>query len=255
MSALGLIHWRSPPRFNRGTPLVKPTTDPAPESPPFSLIASTEGRILFAGLTLAVLLVLAFGIGWHLFPDSILVYAAMTGLNLIIGRAAGMSLGYASGLGHAQVVPVNMLVESIQVMVVYPLFALSWRKLIMFRPLQHYAARMYLTAESHGGLVRKFGIAGLFVFVFVPFWMTGPVVGSIIGFLIGLRPWVNLVVVLVSTYVAIGIWALLLNELSAWAATFNRLAPYALVLAIVLIIVAANFLNRRRNHAAHNKRT
>ena len=230
-------------------------TDPATEPQRFSFFSSAEGRILFAGLTLTVLMVLAFGIGWRLFPDSILVYAAMTGLNLIIGRAAGMTLGYASGLGHAQVVPLNMLVESIQVMVVYPLFALSWRQLIVYRPLQRYAARMYLTAESRGGLVRKFGIAGLFVFVFVPFWMTGPVVGSIIGFLIGLRPWVNLVVVLVSTYIAIGIWALLLNELSAWAATFNRFVPYALVLAIVLIIIAMNLLNRRRNHAPNNKRT
>ena len=56
--------------------------------------------------------------------------------------------------------------------------------------------------------------------------MTGPVVGSIIGFLIGLRPWVNIVTVLGSTCVAIGVWALLLNELSAWAATANRSAPY-----------------------------
>jgi hypothetical protein len=82
--------------------------------------------------------------------------------------------------------------------------------------------------------------------VFLPFWMTGPVVGAIIGFLIGLRPWVNVVIVLISTYVAIGIWALLLNELSAWAATFNRLAPYALVVAIALIVAAGHLWYRRR---------
>jgi hypothetical protein len=98
-----------------------------------------------------------------------------------------------------------------------------------------------------GGTVRKFGIAGLFVFVFLPFWMTGPVVGAIIGFLIGLRAWVNMGVVLVATYVAIGVWALLLNELSAWAATVNRFAPYALFLAIVLIAVAMYLLHRRRD--------
>ncbi len=81
---------------------------------------------------------------------------------------------------------------------------------------------MHEAAALRGGMVRKFGIAGLIVFV--PFWMTGPVVGSIIGFLIGLRPWVNLALVLTTAYVAIGLWALLLNELSAWAATFDRLA-------------------------------
>jgi hypothetical protein len=46
----------------------------------------------------------------------------MTGLNLVIGRAAGLSFGYASGFGHAQVVPLNMLVETIQVLIVYPMF-------------------------------------------------------------------------------------------------------------------------------------
>ena len=218
------------------------------------LFASTEGRLLGAGLILSGLMTAAFAIGWVLFPDRIFYYAAMTGLNLIVGRAAGMSLGYASGFGHAQVVPFNVLVETIQVLVVYPLFALSWRQLIKLPSLQPYVTRMHHAAESRSGLVRKFGIAGLFVFVFVPFWMTGPVVGSIIGFLIGLRPWVNITVVLISTYIAIGIWAMLLNELSVWAATVNRFAPYALVVAIVLIAVALRLLHRRRDRRADDER-
>ena len=234
-------------------PSVPPLS--APEPPRFSLFASSEGRILFTGLILAILLVLALGIGWNFYPDTVLVYLVMTGLNLIIGRAAGMTYGYASGFDHLQVVPLNMLVETIQVMVAYPLFALSWRQLFILRPVQPYITHLRQVAESRGGMVRKFGIAGLFVFVFLPFWMTGPVVGSIIGFLIGLRPWVNLVVVLVSTYIAIGVWALLLNELSAWAATVNHYTPYALVIAITLIVIAMQLLQRRRNRAGNNKIT
>ncbi|MBK6630347.1 MAG: small multi-drug export protein [Betaproteobacteria bacterium] len=206
--------------------------------------------MLLAGLALAGLLLLGFGIGWTLFPDSILQYAAMTGLNLLIGPGAGMTFGYASGMTHLQVVPLNMLVETLHVLVFYPLFALSWQHLFDLPALKSFVARMHEAAELRGGMVRKFGIAGLMVFVFVPFWMTGPVIGSIIGFLIGLRPWVNLTVVLLSTYVAISLWALLLNELSAWAATFNRLAPWALLVAIVLIAVAGHLLHRSRNRHA-----
>jgi uncharacterized membrane protein len=220
-----------------------------------TLFASTEGRMLGIGLALTGLMLLAFGIGWHLFPDSVLTYAAMTGLNLVIGRAAGMSFGYASGLGHAQVVPLNMLVETIQVLVVYPLFVLSWRQLIRAPRLQPFVKRIHHTAESQEGAVRKFGLIGLFVFVLVPFWMTGPVVGAIIGFLIGLRPWVNLAVVLVSTYVAIGVWGLLLNELNVWAATVNRFAPYALFIAIVLIAAAMYVLGQHRDRSAQNERS
>lgn len=215
-----------------------------------TLFANTEGRLLGVGLALTGLMLLAFGVGWTLFPDNILPYAIMTGLNLIIGREAGMSFGYASGFGHAQVVPLNILIETIQVLVIYPLFVLSTRHLIRLRVLEPFIMRIQRAAESNGGMVRKFGIAGLFVFVFVPFWMTGPVVGAIIGFLIGLRPWVNVLVVLISTYVAIGIWALLLNELNAWAADVNRFAPYGLFVAIVLIALAMQVLGRHRGRAS-----
>lgn len=212
------------------------------------LSASIEGWLLAIGLVLAALVFLGFGIAGHLYPDKVLPYAAMTGLNLFIGRGAGMAYGYAHGYSHVQVVPFNILVETIQVLVVYPLFVLSTRQLIQLRTLKPFITRIQRAAESQRGWVRKFGIAGLFVFVFVPFWMTGPVVGAIIGFLIGLRPLVNIVVVLLSTYVAIGIWALLLNELSDWAATVNEFAPYALVLAIVLLVVVMHLLQRRHKH-------
>lgn len=215
-----------------------------------TLFANAEGRMLGLGLALTGLMLLAFGIGWHLFPDDILPYAIMTGLNLIIGREAGMSFGYASGFGHAQVAPLNIVIETIQVLVIYPLFVQSTRHLIRLRALEPFITRINHAAESGGGMVRKFGIAGLFVFVFVPFWMTGPVVGAIIGFLIGLRPWVNLAVVLASTYIAIGVWALLLNELNVWAAHVNRFAPYALFVAIVLIAVAMQLLGWHRRRAS-----
>jgi hypothetical protein len=85
------------------------------------LFASTEGRMLGLSLALTGPMLLALGLGWHLFPDRILPYAIMTGLNLIIGLEAGMSFGYVSGFGHAQVVPLNILIETIQVLVIYPL--------------------------------------------------------------------------------------------------------------------------------------
>lgn len=216
------------------------------------LSSGVEGRILATGLLLAVLVVVAFGIAGRLYPDRVLPYAAMTGLNLFIGRGAGMAYGYAHGYSHAQVVPFNILVETIQVLVVYPLFVLSTRQLIQLRAIKPFITRIQHAAESQRGWVRKFGIAGLFVFVFVPFWMTGPVVGAIIGHLIGLRPAKNVVVVLVSTYVAIGIWALLLNELSDWAATVNEYAPFALVLAIILLVVVMQLMHGRHQGKKEN---
>lgn len=184
----------------------------------------------------------ALALTWALAPDAAFVYIILAGLNLTVGRAAGMSFGYASGLGHAEVIPLNMLIETIQVIVVYPLFALTWTHLLDTPRWNAMMGRMRDAAETHRGAIQRYGIVGLFVFVFTPFWMTGPVVGAVIGFLIGLRTWVNLTVVLSATYVAICFWALLLNELSRWAATYNRLAPFALVLALVLLALTGRLL-------------
>lgn len=208
------------------------------------LLDSVEGRLLLLAMLLTFALVTALGIAWWVAPEQALTYVAMTGLNLLIGRAAGMSLGYASGLGHAEVIPWNILVETLQVLTIYPLFALGWTQVLGMSRWAATMSRLQAAAEAQRGTIQRYGIAGLFVFVFTPFWMTGPVVGSIIGLLIGLRTRTNLMVVLSATYVAIGVWALLLNELSAWAATWNRFAPFALVLALVLIALSGHLIRK-----------
>jgi len=220
---------------------------PPIEPPRHLLLATTEGRILLVGLVGTLLLAAAIGLAWLLTPDRAFTYIVMAGLNLSIGRAAGMSFGYASGLGHEQVIPINMLIETVQVIVVYPLFALTWTHLIDTPRWNALMVRMRAAATHHQGRVQRYGILGLFFFVFTPFWMTGPVVGAIIGFLIGLRPWVNLGVVLGATYVAIGVWALLLNELNRWLGAYNQLAPFALVVALVLLALSGRLLRSPRN--------
>ena len=209
-----------------------------------SLWNSAEGRILAVGAGLAWLLVIALGIGWMVEPDWTLVFAAMTGLNLLIGRAAGMSFGYANGLDHAVVICSNVLVETIQVLVIYPLFVLSWRNLVDVRRLRRFLVRMRRSAEASQREVARYGMAGLFVFVFLPFWMTGPVVGSIIGFLIGLKPRQNLGTVLAATYVAIGIWALLFDQLNELLATYGRYAAFATVVVLAVALLAVRGIGR-----------
>lgn len=92
----------------------------------------------------------------------------------------------------------------------------------------------------------RFGIVGVFIFVFVPFWMTGPVVGAIIGFLIGLKPRVNLPLVLSATYVATVVWALLLDELQSLAEPVNRYALVLAVIAVALLALVWRLLVQRR---------
>ena len=208
------------------------------------LLQSGEGRVLAIGLALALLGISAIALTWLWSPPLAQVLVAMTAMNILFGRAAAMSFGYAVGLGHGVVVPVNMLIETILVLLFYPLFVFSWRHLVDIRGLSRIIKRTTAAAEANRETIRKYGMIGLLAFVWLPFWMTGPVVGCAIGFLLGLRIWVNLTVVLAGTYLAIGGWALVLRELHARVAEYSVFGPMALLALIVLIAVASYLLHR-----------
>jgi uncharacterized membrane protein len=202
------------------------------------LIRGIEARILACGLFLTLLTVVALSIGWLVNPELAARFAAMTGLNLTVGRAAGMSFGYASGLHHPAVITSSVLIETIQVLVIYPLFVLSWKSLVDARRMQRLLVGMRRSAEANQAWVARYGMAGLFAFVFLPFWMTGPVVGSVIGFLIGLKARHNLPIVLSATYAAVVIWAMFFERMNAWLAAYGRYAAFGLVLLVAAAALA-----------------
>jgi len=205
-----------------------------PGRPRRELVETVEARILGMGLGLTLLTVVALGVGWLVDPGATSIFAAMTGLNLTVGRAAGMSFGYASGLQHLAVISSNVLVETIQVLVVYPLFVLSWKNLVDARHMQRLLVSMRRSAEANQSRVARYGMLGLFAFVFLPFWMTGPVVGSIIGFLIGLKARHNLPIVLTATYAAVAIWAVFFERMNDWLAEYGRYAAFGLVAVVTI---------------------
>ena len=213
------------------------------------LLRSGEGRVLATGLILSLLGISGLALSWLWSPPLSQVLITMTATNILFGRAAAMSFGYAVNLSHGVVVPVNMLIETILVLLFYPLFVFSWRHLVEIPGLSNIIKRTSRVAEANRETIRKYGKIGLLAFVFLPFWMTGPVVGCAIGFLLGLHTWVTLTVVLAGTYLAIGGWALLLRELHVRVAEYSVLGPMVLTALIILIAVAGYLL-----HRAHSER-
>ena len=122
----------------------------------------------------------------------------------------------------------------------------------MIKWLKKMFERIRKAAETRKDKVLRYGILGLFVFVWLPFWMTGPVVGCVIGFMIGLRTWVNMTVVLSGTYVAIFGWAIFLHQFH------DRVAPYSSyttisILILLLVVIIAGYLLHRTFHENRNK--
>lgn len=207
-----------------------------------------EGFILLLGIVISLIGLIVMGLVALWSPQTSHMIGVMTFTNLAFGRAVSMSIGYAGGYGHALVVPVNMWVETVLVMLFYPLFVFSMRKLVVFPSLKRFLDRTQVIAERHHDKVRRYGIIGLFTFVWFPFWMTGPIVGSAIGYLLGFPAWLTLSVVLAGTYVAMGGWAYLLFGLHARAAALGPWAPALIVALVTLVILTGYWLNRRRKN-------
>ncbi len=97
--------------------------------------------------------------------------------------------------------------------------------------------------EKYHEKIHKYGLYGLFAFVWFPFWMTGPAVGAMIGYVMGLRHWVTLSVVLSGTLLAIFGWAWFLNALQKWAESIDPRAPW-LIVGLIILLVLIGFLFR-----------
>lgn len=208
------------------------------------LKGSAEGHVLIVGISLTLLYVLWLAIQLVRNPAGFQTLLGMTATEIVFGRIACMGIGYSMEMSHVRVIIISMFLETLLVLVFYPLFVFTWRHLLVVRWLNRISNRTRTAAERHKELVRKYGIIGLFAFVWLPFWMTGPVVGCMIGYLLGMRVWVNLVTVLAGTYVAILGWAYLLYKLHQKTLSYSSYA-IVIIAAIVAAVVLAWTLRER----------
>jgi len=209
-----------------------------------TLLASPEGRLLLIGIALTLIYTFWLGIKLLVSPDESQLLIGLTAIELTFGRGLAMTFGYTEGLGHSTVIPICIIIETIYVLILYPLFVFSWRRLLVINWLKKTFERTQKAAETHKDKVQKYGIIGLFVFVWFPFWMTGPVVGSVIGFLLGLRLWVNMVAVLAGTYAAIIGWAFVLRQFHKQVASYSSYAAMVIMAIVIFIIIVGHLFYR-----------
>jgi uncharacterized membrane protein len=217
-----------------------------------TFLNSSEGRCLLSGVALAFLFTLWLGIKLLLSPEGSQVLIGMTATQIMFGRVASLAFGYSMGLEYSTVIPICIIIETILVLTFYPLFVFSWQHLLVIKRLRNIFDRIRRAAEARKDLIRSYGIAGLFIFVWFPFWMTGPVVGCVIGFMIGLRIWLNMTVVLSGTYAAIISWAIFLRQFHERVASYGSYATTALLILLFIIIIVGYLLHRTL-HESKNK--
>jgi uncharacterized membrane protein len=204
-----------------------------------SFLKHKEGQILLLGLLLLAGYFIFVLLCTFFYADYLQQLLSITVTNVIFGRMAGLSIGVASQMDTTFLVLFNFYIESIMVLILYPLFVFSWNKLefVSYPPLTRYMERSKKNAHKYQPLIQRYGIIGLILFVLTPFAMTGPVVGSFVGFLIGFRHRVTLAVVLCSTFIAIIIWIYLIKNFEAQLVEYSDMLMLGLFIAIALLLL------------------
>ncbi len=204
-----------------------------------SFLKHTEGKILLLGFILLGCYFILILLCALFYPNYLQQLLSITATNVIFGRMAGLSIGVASQMDSTFLVAFNLFIESIMVLILYPLFVLSWNKLdfVSYRPLSQYIERSKKSAHKYEPLIKRYGVIGLILFVLTPFAMTGPVVGSFVGFLIGFRHRVTLSIVLSSTFIAIIIWIYLIKNFEEMLVAYSDMLMIGLFIAVAVLFL------------------
>jgi uncharacterized membrane protein len=207
------------------------------------LFMGKAGNILLLGIMLIVLGIISIIVSYQINASFTNKITGMVVTNLFVGRVPSLSLGYASGLSSFWVIFTNVMVELILVFILYPLFVLSFNGMLKFKVLENFFTQVKEKKEQHKDTFNKYGRFGLFVFVFIPFWMTGPIVGAMVGFLIGLRHYVIMFIVFIATIISITLWAVFLQEIIEALRLFDVRLLWVLLIVFLLFMILLRYKN------------
>lgn len=205
------------------------------------LFKGKEGNILLFSLLLIFCLTIFIIVSYFIDVDFANKITGIVFSNILVGRVPALSFGYATELSHFTVISVNVVTEMILVTIIYPLFVSSFNGIVHVKALESFFNNVKQKKQENQEKFDKYGKFGLFIFVFIPFWMTGPIVGSIIGFLIGLKHYTIIFIVFVSTVIAITLWGLFLHEIIDVLLIFDAQFVWIIFFIVVVALLIFRF--------------
>jgi uncharacterized membrane protein len=199
-----------------------------------------EVRILLIGLALMALNGVYFL--YLLFADLSLykVLSSTAIIHIMGGRALGIATCLSGGISLFNTILYNFFLEVVIVLIAYGIVVLMMRNIIQPKLFGSAVRQAELTAQGQKTKIKKYGSIGLFLFVMFPFFMTGPLIGTIIGYLLNYRAINNFLIVFSGTLTSIIIYAFIGNNIIDFINQFIQidvLKKWSGIIIAVLIIV------------------
>ncbi len=211
------------------------------------LYKGDEGNIFILSLIIIFSLLIFIIISYQIDATFANKITGIVFTNILVGRVPALSFGYAADLSNFIVISVNIIVEMILVTFIYPLFILSFKGVLKIKVLEGFFNEIQLKKDEHQRKFDRYGKFGLFIFVFIPFWMTGPIVGAIIGFLIGIKQYQVILIVFIATIISITLWGIFLQEIVQFLLIFDTEVVWIILLLIVSILLFLRFKKKNIN--------
>jgi uncharacterized membrane protein len=159
------------------------------------------GGVALAGLALAALATL-FAVDPHLFAR----VAAVLGATFAGGRMTGILTGLELGLGTLATAVTIICLNSCWLLIAVPLFEMATGRIDPRRLLGPIFRGAERRARSQTRRMRNLGAAGLVLFIWLPFPLTGAFVGALIGLLMGISLVRLVPLVLASMWIGVLTW-------------------------------------------------
>jgi len=172
-----------------------------------------EVRILFVGLLLALLAGLCLAVLLFTDPGLYRVLSSTAIIHIMGGRALGVATCLSANISLFYTILYNFFLEVVIVLIAYGFVVLIMRNVIQPKLLHSTVRQAELTAQKQKTNIKRYGAIGLFFFVMFPFFMTGPVIGAIIGYLLHYRAINNFLIVFSGTLCSIVVYALVGNNI------------------------------------------
>ncbi len=171
-----------------------------------NIFKSAEGRLLILGVFLAVtfiVLVLAYGmVDFSIAKVLVLVLLA----HLVGSRAGGIGLCILNGFSPMATIGYNFFIETLIVCFTYAGFVLSTTNYLKVEWIKRFMDRLAEKAMEKKDKIKRWGWVGIFSFVMAPLPVTGPVIGSIIGYMLKMRLFNNFTATALGTLMATVVW-------------------------------------------------
>jgi uncharacterized membrane protein len=212
---------------------------------------SAEELILRVGLWFFVVFLLCCHVAVRVAPPIASGMAYVFTYHMLGGRAAGILAGLDHSLPHLIAVVQITFTDVALMFIVHPVVVLTVEHGKQWWIVRVTVSSTISAARKGGTRLRRWGVVGIAIFVGLPLYMTGPLVGSTIGYLIGLKWWANMTAVSGGLLLSSTMWLVLFHQMHQLVESYAEgvvqwLPPLFVALTAMAFIASLIYRNLRR---------